>query len=77
MAVCWRCPDCDEVSCETEIQVAGQPLACDHCERAQIACQTRCVVCDSPNPWSRRDTIHFLCRCCGHVQTFYSHLASA
>jgi hypothetical protein len=27
--------------------------------------------------WTRRDTLHFLCRECGAVQTYFSHLPMA
>lgn len=71
MAVCWRCPVCNGVSCEVDVNAAGLPLACDHCERPLLPPETLCPVCDAPNPWSRRDSLHFLCRECGEVQTFH------
>lgn len=71
MAVCWRCPVCHEVSCESDVSATGLPLACDHCERALLPRETLCAVCDAPNPWSRRDTLHFVCRECGEQQTFH------
>ena len=71
MAVCWRCPVCEEVSCETEVNAAGMPLACDHCERAVLPNEALCAMCDAPNPWSRRDSIHYICRECGEQQTFH------
>jgi hypothetical protein len=72
MAVCWRCPKCSQVSCETDVNAAGLPLACDHCERALLPVETQCPVCDGLNPWKRRDSLHYMCRECGHTQTFYS-----
>jgi hypothetical protein len=77
MAVCWRCPLCSEVSCEDDMNATGNPVACDHCERPFPANETLCTVCDAPNPWQRRDTLHFLCRECGTTQTFFSHLPMA
>ena len=47
------------------------PLACDHCERAVLPNEALCAICDAPNPWSRRDSVHFICRECGEMQTFY------
>jgi RNase P subunit RPR2 len=73
MAICWRCPDCGHVSCETEVESQGKALACDRCERPSIPENTQCIVCDAPNPWARRDSVHYFCRSCGHVQTYYSH----
>src|SRR3954447_9920299 len=77
MAVCWRCPSCSEVSCEDDVNVTGNPVACDHCERPFPQQETLCTVCDAPNPWTRRDTLHFLCRECGTAQTYFSHLPMA
>jgi len=77
MAVCWRCPRCGEVSCEDDANAAGRPLACDHCERPFLPAETQCTVCDAPNPWSRRDSVHFWCRECGNTQTFYGFTPQA
>jgi predicted amidophosphoribosyltransferase len=52
-------------------------VACDHCERPFPQQETLCTVCDAPNPWTRRDTLHFLCRECGTAQTYFSHLPMA
>lgn len=71
MAVCWRCPGCGEISCESDVSTIGHPLTCDHCERPFPAAQTQCPVCDSLNPWAPRDSVHYHCRECGHTQTFY------
>jgi predicted amidophosphoribosyltransferase len=76
MAVCWRCPECSEVSCEEDVNLIG-PVSCDHCDRPFPQNETLCTVCDSPNPWARRDSIHFLCRECGTTQMFLSHRVSA
>jgi predicted amidophosphoribosyltransferase len=54
------------------MNVVGRPVACDECERPFPQQETLCPVCDTPNPWSRSDTVHFLCRECGTKQTFYS-----
>jgi hypothetical protein len=51
----------------------GQPLACDHCEVLSPPYDTLCPTCDTPNPWARRDTLHFWCRECGTTQMFLSH----
>jgi hypothetical protein len=72
MAVCWRCPACSEVSCEEDATLSG-PVSCDHCQRPFPPNETLCTVCDTPNPWARRDSIHFLCRECGTTQTFFSY----
>jgi predicted amidophosphoribosyltransferase len=72
MAVCWRCPACNEVSCEEDVNLAG-PVSCDHCDRPFPQNETLCAVCDTPNPWARRDSIHFWCRTCGTTQMFLSH----
>jgi len=78
MAVCWRCPSCSEVSCEDDVTITtGTAVSCDHCQRPFPASETLCHVCDAPNPWSRRDSVHFWCRVCGTTQMFLSHLASA
>jgi predicted amidophosphoribosyltransferase len=71
MAVCWRCPLCNAISCEDDVNAAGQPVACDHCERALRPQETLCPVCDAPNPWVRRDSVHFWCRECGTTQSFH------
>ena len=55
----------------------GLPLACDHCERPFPPHETQCPVCDSLNPWARRDSVHFWCRECGNTQTFYSEPRTA
>jgi predicted amidophosphoribosyltransferase len=71
MAVCWRCPSCSEVSCEEDVTLAG-PVSCDSCRRDFQQSETLCAVCDAPNPWARRDTVHFQCRECGTMQRFLS-----
>jgi len=70
MAVCWRCPACSEVSCEDDVNVSG-PVSCDHCDRPFPQNETLCPVCDTPNPWIRRDSIHYWCRECGTRQRFH------
>jgi hypothetical protein len=77
MAVCWRCPSCSEISCEDDVNATGNPVACDSCQRPFPQQETLCTVCDAPNPWTRRDTLHFLCRECGTTQTYFSHLPMA
>jgi hypothetical protein len=72
MAVCWRCPSCNEISCEDDVNAAGPSVACDHCQQPFPPAETLCPLCDAPNPWARRDSLHFLCRECGTTQTFYS-----
>jgi predicted amidophosphoribosyltransferase len=59
------------------VNAAGKPVACDACERPFPPQNTLCPLCDAPNPWTRRDTLHFLCRECGTTQTFFSHLPMA
>jgi len=54
------------------MNAVGRPVACDACERPFPQQETLCTVCDAPNPWARRDTLHFLCRECGTTQTFFS-----
>ena len=76
MAVCWRCPECSEVSCEVDISTTGSPVACDHCGRPFPPQDTLCPVCDARNPWSRSDSVHFLCRECGTTQTYHYSRAS-
>ena len=73
MAVCWRCPECQGISCEDDVNLRDAPVACDHCGRPYAQPQTLCPVCDAPNPWARRDSLHFWCRECGTMQTFHSH----
>ncbi|HEX9457523.1 MAG TPA: hypothetical protein VGA84_00185 [Thermoanaerobaculia bacterium] len=63
--------------CEDDVNATGKPVACDHCERPFPQQNTLCTVYDAPNPWKRRDTLHFLCRECGTTQTFFSHLSMA
>ena len=53
----------------------GKPLACDHCERPFLPHETQCPICDTANPWVRRDTLHFQCTECGNTQTFYGRTA--
>jgi hypothetical protein len=72
MAVCWRCPECSEVSCEENVNLTG-PVSCDHCKQPFTQNETLCTICDTPNPWARRDSIHFWCRECGTMQRFLSH----
>lgn len=74
MAVCWRCPVCAQVSCEDDVNTLGQPVGCDHCAETFAPPDTLCVVCEAPNPWARRDSLHFICRECGTMQTYYSPL---
>jgi predicted amidophosphoribosyltransferase len=74
MAVCWRCPRCNEVSCEDDVTLTSRkPVDCDHCRQPFPQDETLCPVCDAPNPWVRRDSIHFWCRECGTMQAFHSH----
>ena len=75
MAVCWRCPSCSEISCEDDVNRIG-PVSCDHCDLPFAPNETLCTVCDTPNPWARRDSIHFWCRECGTMQMFYSYGAT-
>ena len=77
MAVCWRCPACSEVSCEDDVSITGRPVACDHCGQPFAPNETLCAVCDAPNPWARRDSLHFLCRECGTTQTYFRGRAAA
>jgi hypothetical protein len=77
MAICWKCPRCSEISCEEDVNAQGQPLSCDSCERVFLPSETECPVCHSPNPWARRDSVHYWCRTCGHTQMFHSHRATA
>ena len=72
MAVCWRCPGCNEVSCEDDATLTGSPVDCDHCQLPFPQHETLCTVCDAPNPWARRDSVHFLCRECGTMQAFHT-----
>ena len=60
------------MSCEDDVNATGNPVACDHCGRPFPPSETLCPVCDAPNPWSRRDSVHFLCRECGTTQTYFS-----
>ncbi|MEO6260568.1 MAG: hypothetical protein ABIP63_09460 [Thermoanaerobaculia bacterium] len=64
------------MSCEDDGNAAGNPVACDHCGRPFPTHETLCTLCDAPNPWSRRDSLRFICRECGTAQTFYSHLVA-
>jgi hypothetical protein len=73
MAVCWRCPRCNEISCEDDVNLTDSPVSCDHCLEPFPQQQTLCPVCDAPNPWAKRDSLHFLCRECGTTQMFLSH----
>ena len=72
MAVCWRCPQCSEISCEDDVNLTDNAVACDHCQRPFPQQETLCAVCDAPNPWARRDSIRFWCRECGTTQKFFS-----
>lgn len=72
MAVCWNCPRCGERSCEDDPNASGRPLSCDHCERMFLPAETLCPVCESATPWTRRDSIHYWCRECGHTQAFHT-----
>lgn len=71
MAVCWRCPSCNEISCEEDANRVGT-VVCDHCSASLDEEETLCAVCDAPNPWKRRDSIHFLCIECGTMQRYLS-----
>lgn len=55
------------------MNLTDSPVACDHCNEPFPQQQTLCPVCDAPNPWARRDSLHFICRECGTTQAFYSH----
>jgi predicted amidophosphoribosyltransferase len=71
MAVCWRCPSCNEISCEENVNLKG-PVSCDHCSSTFVQQETLCPVCDASNPWTPRDSIHFWCRQCGTMQRYLS-----
>lgn len=71
MAVCWRCPSCNGISCEDDVNLSG-PLSCDHCAASFAQDETLCPVCDAPNPWTPRDSIRFWCTECGTTQRFLS-----
>jgi len=60
------------VSCEEDVNRCG-PLACDACGVSFEEPETLCPVCDAPNPWTPRDSIHFWCRTCGTTQRYLSH----
>ena len=75
MAVCWRCPDCLEDTCHTEYIDLRAPVWCVRCKAAVDCAEALCVVCDSPNPLNRRDTIHFTCSVCGNTQRLWSESA--
>ncbi len=54
----------------------GAAVACDHCRWPFAQSETLCAVCDSPNPWTRRDSLHFLCRECGTTQSYFRGAAA-
>jgi len=49
------------VSCEQDFNRSGA-VRCDHCLESFAEAETLCPVCDAPNPWAPRDSIHFWCR---------------
>ena len=73
MAVIWRCPGCGEAVGESDPTLSVSHLVCHHCGEIYLQRETLCVVCDAPNPWSARDSLHFWCRVCGNTQTWLSH----
>lgn len=75
MAVQWQCPCCNEVAHESA--ALSCLLQCSGCANVFTRDETLCAVCDGPNPWARRDSIHFWCLGCGNTQTLYSHMVTA
>lgn len=76
MAIEWRCPVCESV-CRCDEFVEAAEVSCIRCSQTIRRDETLCVVCDSPNPWRHRDSLHLQCAECGNTQTWYSHLIPA
>ena len=72
MAVCWKCPVCDATICGTDPIGRDEPLKCGRCESLFMRADVRCVVCETSSTLIRRDSLHYLCTECGHVQTLWS-----
>ncbi len=77
MAILWRCPLCEETTEERDELCDATLVRCSACSTGFEIAETLCVICDAPNPWVRRSTIHRQCRSCGNTQMIYSHLRSA
>lgn len=76
MAIHWRCPLCEASTAERD-DLDPSTVKCAGCQSWFRTDETLCVVCDAPNPWTRKTTLHRQCRSCGHTQMIYSHLRSA
>ena len=72
MAVCWKCPVCDNQVCDTRPVSANEVLSCSRCESQFMRSDTRCIVCDSQDSLVRRDSLHYWCTSCGHMQALWS-----
>lgn len=73
----WQCPACSEVNRLTRYSEFESSLRCDGCGANVAPRDTLCVVCDAPNPWTPRDSVHFWCTACGETQTTWSDVRSA
>lgn len=74
--IVWRCPSCRErVSCEI-FDLTGV-LECGTCGAECRTPDVLCEVCETPGALRLRDSLHFACRECGTVQTWYSFAVPA
>jgi ribosomal protein S27E len=76
MAIRWQCPSCHQPGQNFGFAPPAS-LQCGECAAEFSPAESLCEVCDAPNPWSYRDSIHLWCRNCGNTQMLYSHLRSA
>jgi hypothetical protein len=76
VAVRCKCPECGATVSYEMPQDDVREVICAQCHTTSPASQTLCVVCDAPNPWRRRTSIHFGCMVCGTTQTWLSHVTA-
>jgi DNA-directed RNA polymerase subunit RPC12/RpoP len=73
----WNCPNCGETnSMSSPFDRTGE-LRCVACAERIAATDALCPVCDAPNPWTPRDSVHYWCTVCGETQARWENLRTA
>lgn len=74
MAVRWRCPACGAATIEPDPLRENDHVQCAECRAEMPRSESLCCVCDSPDPWRARGTVHVQCQVCGTTQMIFADI---